>query len=56
MECTPYPAGAGLAYEPPASPRAWLDTLDASLGLFLFLADRAAAQTAGSASLACRPR
>ena len=35
MECTPYPAGTGLAYVPPASPRAWLDTLDASLGLFL---------------------
>jgi hypothetical protein len=64
MECTPYPAGVGLAHEPPASPRAWLETLDASLGLFLAdknllpparlapLAedfDRAAAQTAGSA-------
>jgi hypothetical protein len=64
MECTPYPAGAGLAYAPPTAPRAWLDTLDASLGLFLVdktllpaarltsLAgdfDRAAAQTAGSA-------
>jgi len=64
MECTPYPAGAGLAYTPPAAPRAWLDTLDASLGLFLAdksllpvaqlapLAEdfnRAAAQTAGSA-------
>jgi len=64
LECTPYPAGAGLAYAPPTAPRAWLDTLDASLGLFLAdknilptarlapLAgdfDRAAAQTAGSA-------
>jgi len=64
MECTPYPAGAGLAYAPPTAPRAWLDTLDASLGLFLAdksllpaarLAtvaedfDRAGAQTAGSA-------
>jgi hypothetical protein len=64
MECTPYPAGAGLAYASPTAPRAWLDTLDASLGLFLAdksllpaarlasLAedfDRAAAQTAGSA-------
>ena len=63
MECTPYPAGAGLAYTSPTAPRAWLDTLDASLGLFLAdksllpaarlapLADdfdRAAAQTAGS--------
>ena len=63
MECTPYPAGAGLAYTPPTAPRAWLDTLDASLGLFLAdksllpaarlapLAEdfaRAAAQTAGS--------
>ena len=62
MECTPYPAGAGLAYTPPTAPRAWLDTLDASLGLFLAdknilpaarlapLAgdfDRAAAQTTG---------
>ena len=35
MECTPYPAGAGLAYAPTTAPRAWLDTLDASLGLFL---------------------
>jgi hypothetical protein len=35
MECTPYPAGAGLAYAPPAAPRAWLDTLGVSLGLFL---------------------
>ena len=64
LECTPYPAGAGLAYAPPATPRAWLDTLDASLGLFLAdksllpperltsLADdfdRTAAQTADSA-------
>ncbi len=64
MECTPYPAGTGLAYAPTATPRAWLDTLDASLGLFLVdksllpaarLAslgeafDHAAAQTAGSA-------
>ena len=63
MECTPYPAGVGLAYAPPVAPRAWLDTLDASLGLFLAdknmlpaarLAppgedfDRVAAQTAGS--------
>lgn len=29
------PAGAGLAYAPPAQPRAWLDTLGAALGLFL---------------------
>ncbi len=35
MEWAPYPAGAGLAYVPPASPTAWLDALGASLGLFL---------------------
>jgi hypothetical protein len=35
MEWAPYPAGAGLAYAPPASPTAWLDALGASLGLFL---------------------
>jgi hypothetical protein len=35
MEWTPYPAGAGLAYAAPASPTVWLDTLGASLGLFL---------------------
>ena len=29
------PAGAVLAYAPPAQPRAWLETLGASLGLFL---------------------
>jgi hypothetical protein len=29
------PAGATLAFEPAARPRAWLDTLGASLGLFL---------------------
>ncbi len=29
------PAGAGLAYAAPARPRAWLDTLGASLGAFL---------------------
>ncbi len=29
------PAGAGLAYAAPAQPRAWLDTLGASLGTFL---------------------
>jgi hypothetical protein len=29
------PAGAGLAYAVPAQPRAWLDTLGASLGAFL---------------------
>ncbi len=29
------PAGAALAYRPPAQPRAWLDTLGASVGLFL---------------------
>lgn len=28
-------AGAALAYTPPAQPRAWLETLGASLGLFL---------------------
>jgi hypothetical protein len=35
LESTPYPAGTGLTYAPPAAPRAWLDTLDASLALFL---------------------
>ena len=29
------PAGAALAYTPPVQPRAWLDTLGASVGLFL---------------------
>lgn len=29
------PAGTGLGYAPPALPRAWLDTLGASLGAFL---------------------
>ena len=29
------PAGAGLPYAAPAQPRAWLDTLGASLGAFL---------------------
>jgi hypothetical protein len=33
MEWSPEPTG--LAYAPPASPRAWLDTLGASLSLFL---------------------
>jgi hypothetical protein len=33
------PASAALAYAPPAAPRAWLETLGASLGLFL--ADKA---------------
>jgi hypothetical protein len=35
MEWAPYPAGAGLAYVPPASPTVWLDALGASLGLFM---------------------
>lgn len=35
MEFAPYPAGQGLAYTAPASPRAWLDALNVSLGLFL---------------------
>jgi hypothetical protein len=36
MEWAPYPAGAGgVAYVPPASARAWVDSLGASLGLFL---------------------
>ena len=35
MEWTPYPSGEGLPYAPPASPTAWLETLGASLGLFL---------------------
>lgn len=35
MEWTPYPAGTGLPYEPPAAPGAWLEGLGASLGLFL---------------------
>ena len=35
MEWEAYPAGAGLAYAPPAAPLAWLDALGASLGLFL---------------------
>jgi hypothetical protein len=50
MECTPYPAGTGLAYAPTATPRAWLDTLDASLGLFL--ADKSLLPAARLASLA----
>jgi hypothetical protein len=50
MECTPYPAGVGLAYVPPPSPRAWLDTLDASLGLFL--ADKSLLPAAQLAPLA----
>jgi hypothetical protein len=35
MEWAAYPAGAGLAYAPPAAPRPWLEALGASLGLFL---------------------
>ena len=35
MEWAPYPAGVGLAYSPPRAPRAWLEALSASLGLFL---------------------
>ncbi len=35
MEWAPCPDGAGLPYAEPASPRAWLDALEASLGLFL---------------------
>ncbi|MFA5264748.1 MAG: hypothetical protein WC378_13075 [Opitutaceae bacterium] len=35
MEWQPYPAGGGIPYSPPASTAAWLDTLGASLGLFL---------------------
>lgn len=35
MEWKPFPAGQGLSYTPPASPRAWLDVLGASLTLFL---------------------
>lgn len=35
MECIAYPAGQGLPYTPAAVPSAWLDTLGASLSLFL---------------------
>jgi hypothetical protein len=35
MEWTAYPTDVGLSYSPPIAARAWLDTLDASLGLFL---------------------
>ncbi len=34
MEWAPYPPGEGLTYAPPAAPRAWLDALGASIGLF----------------------
>ena len=35
MEWAPGPAGAGIAYVPPAATRPWLDVLGASLNLFL---------------------
>lgn len=35
MEWSGFPAGKGLAYQVPTSPRAWLDVLGASLTLFL---------------------
>jgi len=35
MEWAPFPAGAGIPYAPPPAPRAWLDALGVSLGLFL---------------------
>lgn len=35
MEWCAYPEGAGLAYTPPARPTAWVQTLGASLSLFL---------------------
>ena len=35
MEWSMFPAGKGMTYTPPASPKAWLDVLGASLTLFL---------------------
>jgi hypothetical protein len=35
MEWSPYPAGSGIAYETGLSQRVWIDTLAASLNLFL---------------------
>jgi hypothetical protein len=35
MEWSPYPAGTGLKYTPPAHPAAWLQVLGTSLTLFL---------------------
>ncbi len=35
MEWSPFPAGQGMTYMPPVSPRAWLEVLGASLTLFL---------------------
>jgi hypothetical protein len=35
MEWAPYPAGEGVAFEPQAAPRAWLEVIGASLNLFL---------------------
>ncbi len=35
MEWAAFPAGTGMTYTPPASPKAWLDVLGASLTLFL---------------------
>lgn len=35
MEFSPYPAGTGLTYAPPANPFAWCDTLGHSLSFFL---------------------
>ena len=35
MEWEPFPEGQGLSYQPPASPRAWIEILGASLTLFL---------------------
>ncbi len=35
MEWSMFPAGKGMTYTPPVSPKAWLDTLGAALTLFL---------------------
>lgn len=35
MEWSPFPAGQGMTYMPPVSPRTWLEVLGASLTLFL---------------------
>ena len=35
MEWSPYPAGSGIAYEAGVPQRDWIDTLAASLNLFL---------------------
>ncbi|HRE80726.1 MAG TPA: hypothetical protein PLN52_06740 [Opitutaceae bacterium] len=58
MEWKPFPAGQGISYTPPTSPRAWLDVLGASLTLFLgeknLLAPEQLTSTTGALDIAAQ--